>query len=48
MLDMPVYGTRKRMGSAHYNSEGFDSTFDHLLIESADLPTIAQRLPLVR
>ncbi|HET9992925.1 MAG TPA: hypothetical protein VFQ65_30525, partial [Kofleriaceae bacterium] len=48
ILEMPVYGTRKRIGSSHYNSDGFDSTFDHLLIESAELPSIAQRLPLVR
>jgi hypothetical protein len=48
MLEMPVYGTRKRIGSHHYNTAGFASTFDYLLIESADLPTVAHRLPLVR
>lgn len=43
-LAVPVYGTMKRLRNGHYCETGFDSTFDHILIESADLPAPPRRL----
>lgn len=44
MLDVRVFGSRKRLMKTHYNADGFDPVFSATLIESAQLPNPPCRL----
>lgn len=35
LLDVPVFGTRKPLGSGHYDARGFDPRFERLLVEAS-------------